>query len=81
MVRALVGPTSSMVLTVEEEVQSSSSIGIWCGGVGRVEGIGVVSSFGMEIITSSLSEVGGDVVVTGGGWKSGWEVKTAVPKS
>jgi len=49
--------------------------------VGRVEGIGVVSSFGMEIITSSLSEVGGDVVVTGGGWKSGWEVETAVPKS
>ena len=69
------------MLAVEEEVLSSSSIGIWCGGVGKVDGIGVVSSFGTEIITSSFSEVGGGMVVAGGGWPSGWELETVLPKS
>ena len=81
MVKARVGPMSSMVLTVEEEVLSSSSIGIWCGGVCKAKGVGVGCSFGMEIMTSSLSEVCDGVVDVDGVWTSGWELEMAVPKS
>ena len=67
MVRALVGPTSTIEPADEEEVLwSSSSNGIWCGDVGgKSDGEGVEIPSGKGRITPSLSGEGG---VDGVGW-------------